>query len=561
MVDQIKLNKAAKITFEPTKQDGAHGFKNNAVTIHIERTHDNLQYKLDAPEVKGNNVYTTYTDVLTALQKFVPTKNGQRLELNMPKSTNLKNAQKYHAEKDRYEPVAINDNITLKPSVTPSKPSAASVSTPPTNTNHQVTATPTVGTQTTNFPNTEPVAHLNTGINASSNATEQTGILTTTLNTETSPLKLDLHWELEDQSLPIAPKLGAVAKIESGLSAKFDKAANGPIPPPKNVTSINSFKQEAIEQATKISELADEVKEARFAARTMKLGKLGVVTSAAVTVGVAGLLKYSFSLQRDLADQLLDGKAHEDYIKLNQEIETMMLVENFGAQGFAFLLTTPALEAVVREKFKNFSDKYLSPEQHDMLRMSMFDGISSQEKFAKEIMHSLPENHANCPTELQELWNAREAIISLKMPTRGSKDVWKSQMELAKEEYNAEFKNVMKDPAAAKKLISGVPDELKVEIIAITARSDDTNQHPEIQLLADLQEQLSNTAGTKVNAERRADLRQAIFDTKESLVSQKDVLNQYVNEYFDTKNALTDKQNMQIAQATSSIDNLSPGQH
>ncbi len=118
---------------------------------------------------------------------------------------------------------------------------------------------------------------------------------------------------------------------------------------------------------------ADEAAKATKAGNAAKLGKLGLVTSVGMTVIAAGFIDQAHSAKRESAELFLkSGTIKQDtfdaYITLNKKVEKIMHKENIAGQGWAFIATTPIVEAKAASMFTKFSQTYnLTPKVHKAL--------------------------------------------------------------------------------------------------------------------------------------------------------------------------------------------------
>jgi len=150
----------------------------------------------------------------------------------------------------------------------------------------------------------------------------------------------------------------------------------------KKSTKASDLVDEAVDRA-------DEAAKAVKAARAAKLGKLSLVGTVGLTVVAAGFIDKAYADQRKSAELFLRGGALKadvftEYIGLNKKVEKMMQAENIAGQGWAFLVTTPIVEAKTASMFSPFSKKHnLSPKVHQALGMSMVDGKSTIGRFSE----------------------------------------------------------------------------------------------------------------------------------------------------------------------------------
>ena len=342
------------------------------------------------------------------------------------------------------------------------------------------------------------------------------------------------------------------------------------------------------------SEWAGEAKALSNAADAATLGKMGVITSVGVTVGVATLLNKAHAANREAVEKLHDeGRINEetleDYKALNEEIETMMQAENAAAQGWSFIATTPAVELAARNKFQEFSNEHnLSPEVHDMLSMSMFDSQSLQARFANEVKDALPDDPADAPEALQDLTAAKNALdpqmrgdmisyygeesaIGQKLQklekledeygnyTYSGRGAEQAQAEIRQEmneineeleqHFHEEFQQVMDSTEGAQQVMETLPSEQAIEIAKTMAEySDDPAQHntkiAELNELEQQQESLHTTRGVRQHDEYNQ-IQSRIDEIRDELKSNPEE----IAEYFASR-----KPNMQSEQETSEAE-------
>ena len=314
-----------------------------------------------------------------------------------------------------------------------------------------------------------------------------------------------------------------------------------------------------------LSQLVDEAEALRLAARSARLAKLGIATSVVATVGVAGLIDYAFGAQRDVAEQLhatgqLNDAQYAEYLELNQEIEMMMQAENVAGQGWLFLATTPLAEARAREMFDAFSNKHnLSQELHDMLGMSLFDGLSVRGQIAENIFEVIPSTiTAETDLALIELIEAKQAVLSAQnayweiyrqavpptihvapfpsifgthLATQSVPEVQAASgaIDVAKTHYQYAFDDALSHPDGAAALANLLNPEQLWSIIADTAEHQ-TNLPPEIQAYVDVQERFAELGVIDVMAAWR--LSGERDDVIAGIMQNPDVMRDYVAEMF-----------------------------
>ena len=314
-----------------------------------------------------------------------------------------------------------------------------------------------------------------------------------------------------------------------------------------------------------LSELVDEAEALRLAARSARLAKLGIATSVVATVGVAGLIDYAFGAQRDVAEQLyaagqLNDAQYAEYLELNQEIEMMMQAENVAGQGWLFLATTPLAEARAREMFDAFSNKHnLSQELHDMLGMSLFDGLSVRGQIAENIFEVIPSTiTAETDPALMELIEAKQAVLSAQSaywevyrqavpPTihvapfpsifgthLAAQSVPEVQaasdaIDAAKTQYQYAFDDALSHPDGAMALADLLNPEQLWSIIADTAEYQ-SDLPPGIQAYVDVQERFAELGVIDVMAAWR--LSGERDDVIAGIMQNPDVMRDYMAEIF-----------------------------
>lgn len=314
-----------------------------------------------------------------------------------------------------------------------------------------------------------------------------------------------------------------------------------------------------------LSELVDEAEALRLAARSARLGKLGIATSVVATVGVAGLLDYAFGAQRDVAEQLhatgqLNDAQYAEYLELNQEIEAMMQAENVAGQGWIFLATTPLAEAHARDLFDAFSNKHnLSQELHDMLGMSLFDGLSVRGQIAENTFEAIPSAiTAETNSALTDLIEAKQAVLSaqnaywdiyrqaapptvhvapfssglgthLFIEALPEVQAASEAIDAAKTHYQYAFDEALSHPDGTAALANLLNPEQLWSIIADTAEHQ-SNLPPDIQAYVDVQNRFGELGVVDVmGAWRLSGERDAVIA---AIMQNPDVMHDYVAQMF-----------------------------
>lgn len=147
-------------------------------------------------------------------------------------------------------------------------------------------------------------------------------------------------------------------------------------------------------------------------------GKMCIVSSAAGTAAVAGLLEAMATRQNEIAKLALDThliseETYEAYLEFNRELINVMHTENIVGQGPAALATGILLELHTRDAFKKFSDEHHLPSVvHDALSMSIIPTDSFAEELDNSLQDALLDNSDPLPPELEALAKAKEALIT-----------------------------------------------------------------------------------------------------------------------------------------------------
>ena len=335
--------------------------------------------------------------------------------------------------------------------------------------------------------------------------------------------------------------------------------ANGSPPNPETprVPGAVSNGAQVLDEA---GDLAGAMRTTNAATDAMRLGKAGGraaklswVGGVALTGGVAALIHYAHSSQRDLAGELHDAgrlsdEAYEEYLELNREIEIEMQTENAAGQGWFFLVTTPAVEARARSKFEEFSQKHNLPEDvHQALGMSLFDGQSLRGQFAEDAMAAIPDDMSDMPAQLHGLWRAKqelddaqgaydsahrggrirgEAAIARRDARRADSS---ENLNEAQAAYQREFAAAFSDPDTADFLLQRMPQDTLLEMVEATAQYNAEGQDPLIQRMADLQAQLDHE-DTGFWDRRR--INGEIDDIKDELAQNPEIVHGYIADVF-----------------------------
>ncbi|MGH1402626.1 MAG: hypothetical protein ACRBDL_00125 [Alphaproteobacteria bacterium] len=334
-----------------------------------------------------------------------------------------------------------------------------------------------------------------------------------------------------DKMAPIPPLDVEVraARLEVPLETHFNnRVLNNPdLPQTIKVEVPEAAPAKAL---TKADDLAEGLRVVNAATDAMKAGKAGGkmakltwVGGAALTGGVAALIHWAHSSQRDLAGKLnesgeLSDEAYQEYLELNTGIETEMQTENLAGQGWLFLVTTPAVEASARSQFNDFSAKHgLSPELHKALGMSLFDGTSLGGKFAQEAIDIIPDKMSDMDPEFHKLWRATEnmhdaeqaykmahiplfesykdgVVYSAEFKARrlewqAETDEW---LKEAKFEQQKEFARLLSDPETGNKLLAMMPQDVLMDMVEETAQYHAKGHDPLIGQVAYLQDAIDS---------------------------------------------------------------------
>ena len=323
---------------------------------------------------------------------------------------------------------------------------------------------------------------------------------------------------------------------------------------------------DALRQTEATAELLESMRLANAAGDAMRLGKAGGrmaklswVGGVAVTGGVAALIHYAHSSQRSLAGELheqgqLSDEAYEEYLELNNRIETEMQTENAAGQGWLFLVTTPTVEARARSMFDEFSAKHnLSPELHEALGMSMFNGESLSGEFAQEAIDLVPEHMSQMDPEFHELWrvtrelnDAQSAYNIASRPLihagpgpgytqeqydqRDAREAAAQEtLQAAQFEHQREFARLLSDPETGNKLLSMMPQDVLMDMVDETARYHGQGQHPLIEELGQLKQQLELDEtgfweGREINSR--------IDEIEDELEANPDIVHNYIRNVF-----------------------------
>ena len=292
------------------------------------------------------------------------------------------------------------------------------------------------------------------------------------------------------------------------------------------------------------------------AARGLKLTKLGIVTGVAVTGAIAVLIHKAHESQRDAAGSLLkSGKisqdVHDEYIELNHDVEKMMQSENIAGQGWAFLITTPAVEAKAAAMFSKFSEKHnLSPEIHKMLGMSLFDSKSTIGKFADATMDAVPLKKEDMPEGMHALIDAKKEVKKANamvgraaMGHRGGGDMSvpeaKENLARVQEKYNVELRKAFSDPESAKILIDRIPEKAMLNMTVAMARGtqEDPSAHPLIRQLGEFQNKLDSLDGKKGSEAdaQREHYEKRVEQVKELLSNNPEIIKNHVLQQMNKK--------------------------
>jgi len=315
---------------------------------------------------------------------------------------------------------------------------------------------------------------------------------------------------------------------------------------------------------------ADEAAKAVKAARAAKLGKLALVSTVGLTVVAAGFIDKAYASQRESAELFLKGgalkpDAFNKYIGLNKKVENLMQAENIAGQGWAFLVTTPIVEAKAALMFSKFSQKHnLSPKVHQALGMSMLDGKSTIGKFADAAFDAIPNKKKNATMRLHSLIDSKNRVTEAKsqylkaevdngiiktvkaldvitlrplwapgkMSAQTSLSDAKKNVISANTNYTTELQKTFSDPVAAKFLINKIPKAVLLDMTVATARSNQNNPNtnPLIRQLGEFQNKLASLDGKKGSeVEKQREHYNKRTNLVEKLLSDKpEVLKQHI---------------------------------
>ena len=359
---------------------------------------------------------------------------------------------------------------------------------------------------------------------------------------------------------PINPEI----RIDGGIDGRIT-IPNADIP--ADVPKVNGNSADLIRQTDAAAELVESMRVANAATDAMKVGKAGGrmaklswVGGVALTGGVAALIHYAHSSQRDLATKLhesgeLSDEAFEEYITLNRGVETEMQTENAAGQGWFFLITTPAVEASARAQFNEFSAKHnLSPELHKALGMSLFDGDSLAGKFAQEAIDVVPDKMSEMDPEFHDLWRATRELKDIQrehylahQPLLESRregivysDEYKAQrlvrqeetseaLQIAKFEQQKEFARLLSDPKTGNELLAMMPQDVLQDMLEETVKYNSHGQHPLIEELGELERRLDGEDTTR--AERR-EINTRIDQIEDELDATPSIVHDYIRNVF-----------------------------
>ncbi len=352
------------------------------------------------------------------------------------------------------------------------------------------------------------------------------------------------------------------AKLEVRLDDHFNsRALDGPD------LRITVPETAPIKALDKTDDLVDGIRAVNAATDAMKAGKAGGkmakltwVGGAALTGGVAALIHWAHSSQRDLAGDLnkngeLSDEAYKEYLELNTKVETEMQTENLAGQGWLFLATTPAVEASARSQFDEFSAKHgLSPELHKALGMSLFDGTSLGGKFAQEAIDIVPDKMSDMDPEFHQLWRATEnmrdaqqaynmAHIPLfesykdgvvyshefkmqRLERQGETDQW---LKEAKLEQQKEFARLLDDPKTGNKLLAMMPQDVLMDMVEETAKYHAKGHDPSIQEMAYLQKAIDSEDSGWIEEWFLDDY---VDDAKDDLEKRPEAIYSYIRDVF-----------------------------
>ena len=273
----------------------------------------------------------------------------------------------------------------------------------------------------------------------------------------------------------------------------------------------------SVKQVSALTEIRDAyrgvrtMREALTATKGLSRGaKMTLAGGVALAGGVLYMISDTHEKQRDLAKELLDNEtisqeAYDEYVELNRDIEELLLAENIAAQGPTFILTTPLVENYAKEQFAAFSIRHnLSPEIHDALGMSMFDEKSLGAQFAESAASVMPENVNDLDPSLHALWHATQKLNDAQshhtemhrfrdggsrlgpineppIPTQSQKDSADQALREAQYEHRSEFARALSNEETGNRLLSMIPNDVLLDMVAQTAPHNIEEQHPLIE--------------------------------------------------------------------------------
>lgn len=309
----------------------------------------------------------------------------------------------------------------------------------------------------------------------------------------------------------------------------------------------------------------------KLGARGMRLAKMGVVTTIAATAGAVVLTEKAHAAQIDLVDQYYaEGRfgdlndpeqaekarvAVEAYKEMNTEVRDMVIAETTVNQTpiVGVIIGMAATEAVSRQKFDNWLELHgpIDEDMYQALKMDMLGGSSLKAQFAMAGAEMIPATMSAFPVELQGLWEAKQRMDHAQSRSRVSNRPIRTRdadqrataeaaraennaaYSDAKAEYQAEFDRLMSDPSTATQMLELMPQELLLEMVVETARSNaDANHHPAIQRMAEIQEQLDVMRNTLGNAQERTQLQDELKDIKQQFEENPELMYGYIREVF-----------------------------
>ncbi len=385
------------------------------------------------------------------------------------------------------------------------------------------------------------------------------------------------------------PKIN-VESPEFRLNGEFNGKAGDILPDAPQVGALDNA-ADALKQTDTAADIADGIRAANTATDALKAGKavsktakLSIIGGVALTGGVAALLHYAHSSQRDLAEKLnengqLSDEAYQEYVELNQKIEAEMQTENLAGQGWFFLVTTPAVEASARAQFSEFSAKHkLSPELHDALGMSMFNGESLAGKFSKEAIDMIPDKMSEVDPEFHDLWRATRELEDAQiaynsahappmhhygmggMPYAGAYDPDRPQRQAetkddlaeAKLAHQQEFARLLADPETGDKLLSMMPQDVLLDMVKETTRYHANGQHALIDDIAALQQRIDADDTGWIDEWK---LSGKVDDALEKLAERPEILHAYIRDVFGD-NSMSTSQPTAEASNTVALENV-----